>query len=308
MEINKKNLLTTALIAVGGALVVNQLVRKSKESKNEPKKESNEEEELNASGNLAALEVPMLDVTYDQTISNVVNDIVSNTAIVTPQNVITTAKSTYLKALAYKNLYFVGDTDGDVVSLPYYKGVKVKGKTNAYKLSSTNLKNHRFPKRTAKGTPTNMLGFLRLIGVDKNNGMIVAQYTTRAAFMTLLDPNDIISTPLSITSTSSKGSTASDVGEMDVSKSNRPQVFTAFNNTKLRTSPKINDGWWNNVAKVLPQKNSYIGELVGTVQPTDQTNKINPITGELYNWRKVKDGKNIYYLREDVVNIKYPPQ
>lgn len=300
MNINKKTILTTALVAIGSVVVINS-IRKGK--KNESKKVTDDDgdENLNAEG----YQVPMLDITYDQTISNQINDIVMTTAAAAPRNRVDEAKRIFLRSAAYKNLYYVGDSNNASASLPYYKAVKVKGKSNAYKLTYSDLKNYTFAVKTPKFTPTNILGFLKLIGVDMNNGLILAQYKNRAAFYTLLDPNDLHASPIAVASSNTPKNRTSDLAAQDVSSSNI-KVFTAQNNTKLRTSAKINDGWWNNVAKVLPQRNSFIGFLVGTVQPADQTNKLNPNTGELYRWHKVRDGKSIYYVREDVVRIKYP--
>jgi hypothetical protein len=70
-------------------------------------------------------------------------------------------------------------------------------------------------------------------------------------------------------------------------------VLSKVSNVKLRTEYKVNDGVINNLYGEVPKFNTEIGVVLD--KPYDDQNKqINPATGQVYKWLKVKITQAVY--------------
>ena len=90
--------------------------------------------------------------------------------------------------------------------------------------------------------------------------------------------------------------TTSDVGK---------KIYTKNADTNLRSSAKINNGWWNNISATIKANNTYIGNVKSIEIPDDKY--INPATTKPYVWVKfdyAAEPSKELYVREDVIILK----
>ena len=80
----------------------------------------------------------------------------------------------------------------------------------------------------------------------------------------------------------------------------------------MRSSPKLNDGWWGMFGNDLGQLDN-VGTYMGVVKlvESDLNSDKNPATGKVYNWywldkdpKLVMPSSDKYYVREDYTNLK----
>lgn len=70
-------------------------------------------------------------------------------------------------------------------------------------------------------------------------------------------------------------------------------VRSKVSNVKLRTEYKVNDGVINNLYGEVPKFNTEIGVVLDKPYD-DQNQQINPATGQVYKWLKVKITQAVY--------------
>lgn len=83
------------------------------------------------------------------------------------------------------------------------------------------------------------------------------------------------------------------------------KIYTKTDNTQLRTSAKINNGWINNIGVTVQRANTYVGALKNITVP--DLDYINPATMKPYVWAifnyEANPEKELY-VREDVIILK----